>query len=250
MTASPVIVEDDSVASKRCSCGAWILGGRRHTCRQRQVSTVPLTYLVLGFAAGLPLSTYTDRGRIALQADWAHLSSDVLSAVVLKSNLDTHKHMHLVCNQWTTSVLCNLHTMLPSVLSTEQLKLYFPALRHLFLHKVTFAQNSTLCLATVRHLQTLSLKSCTFDQCESVAELAALSGILDQPIGRHCYCSATYGLLDCRVAVPARLTAHGAATLCSTKSKSSASCPGRSQLSSSCSIPCCMRTVMLLMLLI
>ena len=124
------------------------------------------------------------------------MSSDVLSAVVLKSNLDTHKHMHLVCKQWTTSVRCNLHTMQPSVLSTEQLKLYFPALRHLFLHKVTFAQNSTLCLATVRHLQTLSLKSCTFDQCESVAELAALSGILDKPIGRHCYCSATYGWLQ------------------------------------------------------
>lgn len=111
-----------------------------------------------------------------LQADWAHLSSDVLSAVVLRNNLDTHKQMHLVCRQWTTSVRCNLHTMQPAALSTEQLKLYFPAVRHLFLNKVAFGQNSTLCLATLRKLQSLSLEDCSFDKCESIAELAALSG--------------------------------------------------------------------------
>jgi hypothetical protein len=84
--------------------------------------------------------------------------------------------MHLVCRQWTTSVRCNLHTMQPAALSTEQLKLYFPAVRHLFLNKVAFGQNSTLCLATLRKLQTLSLENCSFEKCESIAELAALSG--------------------------------------------------------------------------
>ena len=84
--------------------------------------------------------------------------------------------MHLVCRQWTTSVRCNLHTMQPAALSTEQLKLYFPAVRHLFLNKVAFGQNSTLCLATLRKLQTLSLEDCSFEKCESIAELAALSG--------------------------------------------------------------------------
>ena len=66
--------------------------------------------------------------------------------------------------------------MQPAALSTEQLKLYFPAVRHLFLNKVAFGQNSTLCLATVRNLQTLSLENCSFEKCESIAELAALSG--------------------------------------------------------------------------
>ncbi|KAL0021146.1 hypothetical protein WJX77_004971 [Trebouxia sp. C0004] len=146
MTGAPVVFEDDSVASQRCSCGAWIVGSRRHACR-------------------------------APQADWAHLSSDVLSAVVLRNHLDSHKQMHLVCRQWTTSVRCNLHTMQPAALSTEQLKLYFPAVRHLFLNKVAFKQNSTLCLATLRKLQTLSLGDCSFEKCESIAELAALSGL-------------------------------------------------------------------------
>ncbi|KAL0043557.1 hypothetical protein WJX79_008345 [Trebouxia sp. C0005] len=146
MTGAVVIVEDGGVASQRCSCGAWIVGSRKHSCR-------------------------------APQADWAHLSSDVLSAVVLRNNLDTHKQMHLVCRQWTTSVRCNLHTMQPAALSTEQLKLYFPAVKHLFLNKVAFGQNSTLCLATLRKLQTLSLADCNFEKCESIAELAALSGL-------------------------------------------------------------------------
>lgn len=88
----------------------------------------------------------------------------------------THKQMHLVCKQWTTSVRCNLHTLQPSVLSTEQLKLYFPALRHLYLKKIAFVQNSTLCLATLRNLETLSLQDCDFEKCESIAELAALTG--------------------------------------------------------------------------
>lgn len=66
--------------------------------------------------------------------------------------------------------------MQPAALSTEQLKLYFPAVRHLFLNKVAFGQNSTLCLATLRKLQTLSLQNCSFEKCESIAELAALSG--------------------------------------------------------------------------
>ncbi len=66
--------------------------------------------------------------------------------------------------------------MQPAALSTEQLKLYFPAVRHLFLNKVAFGQNSTLCLATLRKLQTLSLENCSFEKCESIAELAALSG--------------------------------------------------------------------------
>ncbi len=66
--------------------------------------------------------------------------------------------------------------MQPAALSTEQLKLYFPAVRHLFLNKVAFGQNSTLCLATLRKLQTLSLGDCSFEKCESIAELAALSG--------------------------------------------------------------------------
>jgi len=66
--------------------------------------------------------------------------------------------------------------MQPAALSTEQLKLYFPAVRHLFLSKVAFGQNSTLCLATLRKLQTLSLENCSFEKCESIAELAALSG--------------------------------------------------------------------------
>lgn len=146
MTGALVVVEDGGVASQRCSCGAWIVGSRKHSCR-------------------------------APQADWAHLSSDVLSAVVLRNNLDTHKQMHLVCRQWTTSVRCNLHTMQPATLSTEQLKLYFPAVRHLFLNKVAFGQNSTLCLATLRKLQTLSLEDCSFEKCESIAELAGLSGL-------------------------------------------------------------------------
>ena len=112
------------------------------------------------------------------QADWAHLPSDILSAIVLRNDLTTHKQMHLVCRQWTTSVRCNLHTMQPPVLSTEQLKLYFPAVRHLYLKKVAFVQNSTLCLATISNLQTLSLQNCSFDGCESIAELATLSGML------------------------------------------------------------------------
>lgn len=66
--------------------------------------------------------------------------------------------------------------MQPAALSTEQLKLYFPAVKHLFLNKVAFGQNSTLCLATLRKLQTLSLADCNFEKCESIAELAALSG--------------------------------------------------------------------------
>ena len=66
--------------------------------------------------------------------------------------------------------------MQPATLSTEQLKLYFPAVRHLFLNKVAFGQNSTLCLATLRKLQTLSLEDCSFEKCESIAELAGLSG--------------------------------------------------------------------------
>lgn len=91
--------------------------------------------------------------------------------------MDTHKHMHLVCRQWNTSVRCNLHTMQPKALSTEQLKLYFPAVRHLHLTKVAFKQNATLCLATLHRLQTLILQSCSFDKCESVAELGSLTGV-------------------------------------------------------------------------
>ena len=66
--------------------------------------------------------------------------------------------------------------MHPKILNTEQLKLYFPALRNLHLTKVAFKQNSTLCLATLCRLHTLSLQSCSFDKCESVAELGTLTG--------------------------------------------------------------------------
>lgn len=70
-----------------------------------------------------------------------------------------------------------MHTMHPRLLSTEQLKLYFPAVRSLHLTKVAFKQNSTLCLATLNRLHTLSLHGCSFDKCESVAELRTLTGL-------------------------------------------------------------------------
>lgn len=110
------------------------------------------------------------------KADWAHLPSDVLAAIVLNQDVHAHKTMHLTCQQWTTAVRCNMHTMQPAELHTEQLRMYFPSVRHLFLHNISFQQNSTLCLATMRHLQTLQLQNCRFEAAESVAELAALSG--------------------------------------------------------------------------
>ena len=111
-----------------------------------------------------------------LQAEWGHLPSDVLAAIVLHQDLHTHKTMHLVCQQWTTAVRCNMHTMQPAQLHTEQLRMYFPSVRHLLLHKTAFQQNSTLCLAAIRQLQTLRVQECTFEACESIAELATLTG--------------------------------------------------------------------------
>lgn len=174
--AGRTLVEDGHSVSTRCSCGMWINGGRRHTCKQPQV---------FADAASCPVHKKRLYNRMSVetlltcvQADWAHLSSDILSGIVLKNSLDTHKQTHLVCRQWNTSVRCNLHTMHPKVLSTEQLKLYFPALRNLHLTKVAFKENSTLCLATLHRLDTLSMQSCSFDKCESVAELGSLTGTL------------------------------------------------------------------------
>ena len=114
--------------------------------------------------------------------------------------------MHQVCQQWTTAVRCNMHSMKPAALHTEQLKLYFPAVRHLYLHRVPFQQNSTLCLATMQELQTLRIQNCSFDAGESVAELAALSGKPSLQSHHHCclapsYKIAIHGVTHCNVPV-------------------------------------------------
>lgn len=173
------ISEDGRSSSTRCSCGIWIIRGRGHTCRPPQVQSVDLPTFQLCLQRRGPALSTVSQLTLSLslaQADWAHLSSDVLSAIVLKDSVDTYKQMHRVCRQWNTSVRCNMHTMQPKVLNTEQIKLYFPAIRHLHVSKIAFKQNSTLCLATLRNLQTLSLQTCAFDKCESIAELAALTG--------------------------------------------------------------------------
>lgn len=145
-------------------------GHLRYSCADSLTVFRPAT------KTGTPITFLCGNTTRSTQADWAHLSSDILSGIVLKNSLDSHKQMHLVCRQWNTSVRCNMHTMHPKILSTEQLKLYFPALRNLHLTKVAFKQNSTLCLATLDRLHTLRLQSCAFDKCESVAELRMLTG--------------------------------------------------------------------------
>lgn len=46
MKSPPVFAEDGGVASKHCSCGAWVIGGRRHTCLEPQVRIIPLVWPV------------------------------------------------------------------------------------------------------------------------------------------------------------------------------------------------------------
>ena len=124
-----------------------------------------------------------------IQADWAHLSSDVLAAIVLKQDLQAQKAMHNVCQQWTTAVRCNMQSMQPLTLHTEHLKMYFPAVRQLFLKGIPFEQNSTLCLATMKQLQGLRIQHCSFVAGESIAELATLSG---RPAGTPFVLSAPF----------------------------------------------------------
>lgn len=106
------------------------------------------------------------------------MPSDVLAAIVLKQDMHSHKTMHLVCQQWTTAVRCNMHTMQPAELHTEQLKMFFPSVHHLILHNITLQQQDTLCLASMQQLQTLCIQACTFQAGlgTSIADLATLTG--------------------------------------------------------------------------